>query len=270
MSSESHSLQSRLIVFSDLDGTLLDHGTYSHAAAQNALETLAKENIFLVLASSKTSAEMKSLIPNLPARVPALIVENGAGVVWTGNDEALDGQHGALMDLVNALPHTLRAGFQGFTEWGPEGVARETGLPPEQAALAARRDFSEPGLWRGDEAGREAFLAALSEAGITATQGGRFLTLSFGADKADRMREVAERVAPGAHVVALGDAPNDIGMIEAADTGVIIRNPHGAGIATLPGESTGRIRRSAHVGPEGWNEAVLEIIESMTPAAPQN
>jgi mannosyl-3-phosphoglycerate phosphatase len=180
-------LQPNLIVFTDLDGTLLDHETYSFAAAQNALIELAKKKYPLVLASSKTSCEMKLLAQNLPMRVPALIVENGAGVVWTDENRPLAARHDALMTRLNALPATLRSSFEGFSDWGTQGVARETGLPPDQAALAARREFSEPGLWRGDDAGRVAFLAALAEAGITARQGGRFLTLSFGAGKAERM-----------------------------------------------------------------------------------
>jgi mannosyl-3-phosphoglycerate phosphatase len=68
--------------------------------------------------------------------------------------------------------------------------------------------------------------------------------------------------------MALGDAPNDIAMLEAADTGVIVANPHGAGIAKLPGESAGWIRRTALPGPDGWNEAVLDMIEHMAAVRP--
>ncbi|QDC11672.1 HAD-IIB family hydrolase [Oceanicola sp. D3] len=270
MSNESDTLRHRLIVFSDLDGTLLDHETYSFSAAQSALQALKRKNVALVLASSKTSHEMQSLAQDLPPDVPALIVENGAGVVWRGQDAAPSTRHAALMEALNALPPALRNGFEGFTDWGPEGVARETGLPPEQAALAAQREYSEPGLWRGDAAQREAFVAALAEAGITARQGGRYLTLSFGADKADRMREVVDKIAPQATVMALGDAPNDIGMLEAADTGIIIANPHGPGIDTLPGESSGKIRRTTVSGPTGWNEAVLEMIDKMATHRPRD
>ena len=132
-------------------------------------------------------------------------------------------------------------------------------LEPE---LAKARAFSEPGIWTGDEPGRDAFVAALGERGITARMGGRFLTLSFGRTKADAMAELVDRFAPR-HTMALGDAPNDAEMIEAADFGVIIPNPHGASLPPLMGEAEGRITRAAHPGPEGWNLSVGQVIDEL-------
>lgn len=43
-----------LILFSDLDGTLLDHDTYDWSPAQPALKQLAALEVPLVLTSSKT------------------------------------------------------------------------------------------------------------------------------------------------------------------------------------------------------------------------
>ena len=138
-------------------------------------------------------------------------------------------------------------------------VAARTGLDRAAAARAKARHFSEPGLWTGDAATCAAFCAALARQGIQAVQGGRFLTLSFGADKAARMDEIA-RAYGAPPTLALGDAPNDIAMIEAADRGVIVANPHGPGIPPLPGEADGRIIRTELPGPAGWNRAVLDAL----------
>ncbi|WP_330848807.1 HAD hydrolase family protein [Mangrovicoccus ximenensis] len=129
---------------------------------------------------------------------------------------------------------------------------------------STRRQFSEPGLWQGTEAERGAFLGALGELGISARSGGRFLTLSFGATKAGRMAEIAARYGAKT-VVALGDAPNDREMIEAATHGVIIRNDHGPGLPELAGEAEGRIRRTEAEGPAGWNAAILDLTAGLAP-----
>lgn len=145
---------------------------------------------------------------------------------------------------------------------GADEIARLTGLGPDAAARAADRAFSEPGLWTGTGNGRAAFMSTLADRGIAARQGGRFLTLSFGATKADRMAEIAHRYGDPP-TVALGDAPNDAEMLEAADRGIVVANPHGAPLPPLAGEAEGRITRTDLPGPAGWNEAMLGVLNGM-------
>ena len=80
---EEHS-STRLVpvVFSDLDGTLLDHEDYSFEEACPALELLTQRRVALILASSKTQAEMQAIAGQTGAS--GLIFENGGGVVWPG------------------------------------------------------------------------------------------------------------------------------------------------------------------------------------------
>jgi HAD superfamily hydrolase (TIGR01484 family) len=49
---------SSLLVFTDLDGTLLDHHTYSFEPALPALNSLKEKNIPLIICTSKTRAEI--------------------------------------------------------------------------------------------------------------------------------------------------------------------------------------------------------------------
>ncbi|MHC0054623.1 HAD-IIB family hydrolase [Actibacterium sp. D379-3] len=249
-----------MIVFTDLDGTLLDHDSYSHAAAGPALARLRAAGVPVILASSKTAAEIAPLRAALGfAHVPA-IVENGAGLLDAGADApTTGGRYGALRAALDALPPELRQGYQGFGDWGPDGIAEQTGLPPDTAALAAQRLYSEPGLWTGPPDRKQAFLAALKKSGIHAREGGRFLTLSFGGTKAGQMDAVLARFG-NPFSVALGDAPNDVEMLERADLGVIVANPHRAPLPELAGESAGRIRRTTAPGPIGWNQAMSAII----------
>ncbi|MFC2967125.1 HAD-IIB family hydrolase [Acidimangrovimonas pyrenivorans] len=251
------------VVFTDLDGTLLDHESYSYEAARPLLELLTAEGIPVVLASSKTAAEIAPLRAELGLSACPAIVENGAGLLPPGQERpAAARTHDRLRAALDALPGELRALFRGFSDWSAAEIARRTGLTPEAAALAAQRDFSEPGLFSGSAAEREEFTAVLAEAGITAVQGGRFLTLSFGAAKADRMAEVAARY-PGATTVALGDAPNDIAMLQAADYAVVVPNPAHAALPPLAGEATGRIRRAPCPGPAGWAAGLGQLLAEL-------
>lgn len=63
-------------VFTDLDGTLLDHETYSWEAARPALERLELSGIPWILVTSKTRAEVELWRKQLGNRHP-FIIENG-------------------------------------------------------------------------------------------------------------------------------------------------------------------------------------------------
>jgi predicted mannosyl-3-phosphoglycerate phosphatase (HAD superfamily) len=70
-----------LIVFTDLDGCLLDSETYAHDAAQTALASLAAEGHTLVPCSAKTRSEMGLVARELQLADP-FIVENGGAIVF--------------------------------------------------------------------------------------------------------------------------------------------------------------------------------------------
>lgn len=252
-----------LVVFSDLDGTLLDHETYAYGPAQPALDTLAARGIPLILASSKTAAEVAVLHQALNLGHWPAIVENGAGIYRPGGKDADSvAPYAAIRAALDALPTGLRAFFTGFGDMTDAKVAQITGLPLASAQRARQRQHSEPGLWHGGDTDRATFIETLAEQGIQARAGGRFLTLSHGRTKADGLRQIAAELG-ARRTLALGDAPNDIDMLQAASLGVIVRNDHGPGIPELPGEALGTLRRTTHPGPTGWAEAVLAILNDI-------
>lgn len=265
----------RLVVFTDLDGTLLDHDSYDFSPARPALDALKQRDIPLVLASSKTRAEMEPLQRELGITHPA-IVENGAGIFIPEGyfpDTATPGgiagavPRAMILKALEELPEEMRGCFHGFSGWSLEEIAERTGLGPRSAGRAAQRQWSEPGLWTGDAEAMREFEAALQRHGLRLLRGGRFLQVMGRKDKAEAMQQLLARFAAtwGSRPlsVALGDAPNDAAMLEAADCGFIIPNPAGAPLPRLEGENAGKILRMAETGPAGWNRAVLGVLQRL-------
>lgn len=249
-----------ILVFSDLDGTLIDHATYSWDAAKPALEALRACGGGLILASSKTGPEIANIRAALGWSHWPAIVENGAGLLLANGSGMADStQYSKLRAILDDTPPALRQHFRGFGDMTAAQVSAVTGLDAAHASLAKTRAFSEPGLWGGTAEQLDLLLNHLSQHGISAREGGRFLTLSFGQTKADRMAELIAEYQP-AHTVALGDAPNDVEMLQTADTGVIVANPHRKALPALKGEETGAIIRTALPGPQGWNAAILGLL----------
>jgi len=254
-----------LLVFTDLDGTLLDHQTYDWSPAKPAVQALRSKGAGLILASSKTAAEIVAVRKSIQMEQWPSIVENGAGVLAPYRDQCEDATHYQnIRDALSALPLHIRTCFIGFADMSISEVAENTGLSQTAAALAKDRAFSEPGLWQGDEKGKLQFIDILETKGITAQQGGRFLTLSFGADKADQIQKLTKQYNP-ARTIALGDAPNDIAMLEAAHIGVVLLNPHSPDIPMLSGEKEGKIIRTTDFGPAAWNAIILELLNNQQP-----
>lgn len=248
-----------LLVFSDLDGTLLDHDSYSFEAARPALACLRRIGAGLILATSKTAAEVAPLRSAIGWGAWPAIVENGGGLLPAGVDaEDAAGDY----EIIRARLVDLPRGFRGFGDMTEKEVADVTGLALPAARQARSRLFTEPGLWQGDAASLAAFIEAAQEAGLQARRGGRFLTLSLGGTKADRMESLVATYRP-AHTIALGDAPNDIEMLEKAEHGVIVTNRTGSAMPRLAGEENGRIRRTTREGPAGWTEAMTSLLAEL-------
>ena len=171
----------RLVVFTDLDGTLLDHATYSFAEARPGLFRLKRAGIPLVLCTSKTRAEVEPLRALLGNDAP-FIVENGGAVFIPKNhfpfeldangvehrDEYLVLPIGApYEELVASLARaSLESGtrVRGFADMTDEEVASATGLSLDEAHRARRREFDEP-FTVLDSGGADAVLAAITRQG---------------------------------------------------------------------------------------------------------
>jgi len=67
------------LIFTDLDGTLLDHYSYQADAALVAVRALQARQVPIVFNTSKTLEECESLATRLAIAAP-FIVENGSAI----------------------------------------------------------------------------------------------------------------------------------------------------------------------------------------------
>jgi mannosyl-3-phosphoglycerate phosphatase len=272
------SKQTRTLVFTDLDGSLLDHYSYSWSGASGALEELRRRKIPLIFCSSKTRTEIKSLRRAM-ANAHPFIVENGGAIVIPAGyfpQVAPFGRNTKAFTLIMGRPyeeliHELKriaqetgASVRGFHQMSDEEVARETGLTLRESHRARQRETGEPFRFRdASPAAIRRFCKRAQERGYSVQRGGRFWHFSGGCDKGLALSVLIGfyRVAWQSRIitVALGDGGNDLSMLRLVDRPILMPKPDGR-FAEEVLHAMPRIARARHPGAAGWGEAVLHAL----------
>ncbi|MFK7863222.1 MAG: HAD-IIB family hydrolase [Pseudohongiellaceae bacterium] len=247
-----------LLVFTDLDGSLMEHESYSIKPAEKALAVLARKNIPLVMNSSKTAAEIEAL-QKMMAMPGAYICENGAALKLPEQAEPLKFGQPRMLWLEKVHEFRSQEGFkfQGFSDWSASDIAELTGLDQKSAELSKQREFSEPILWRDSANAKRKFVEQLSSLGLKLLEGGRFVSIQSAFDKSNGMMWLKSQQNPTL-TIALGDSPNDEAMLNCADIAVVIKSAKSERIKLTGAQKVIRTKRP---GPAGWQDAMLEILQ---------
>jgi mannosyl-3-phosphoglycerate phosphatase len=268
---------SRVIVFTDLDGSLLDHDTYSFDPAVRTLEKLKDAGIPVIFAGSRTRIEIEWLQHKTGICGP-FIAENGAAVFvpdgcfhfsFESSREA--GGYRVLEfgwpypEVVDALRETVaKLGVRvlAFSDLSASEVADLCGLPLWQAQMAKRREYDEPfRVLDPSPAAKSRLLRHLRVRGLHSIRTERFDHLTGVVDKGlavATLRSWYERELNGRVLtIGLGDSLNDLPLLQQVDLPFIVQNSAAEATARLLRKvPTARVTEGH--GPAGWAEAVDE------------
>lgn len=269
----------RPVIFTDLDGTLLDAENYAFDESREALERVKSAAIPLVFCSSKTRAEQEYYRAALDIADP-FIVENGSAIFVPRGYFGFDfpfhhiRDHYAVIELgisvenIRNLLREIRGQLQlpltGFGDMDLPELCRITGLAPEAACRARQREYSEtivPSLSAAEFRRLESRLAGK---GLLGVPGSRLYTITGkNADKGravQRLGELFRREFGRVITIGVGDSQNDFPMLNAVERPFLVQKP---GRRWAPADSP-RVRKIAGVGPAGWKIAIAEILAGYT------
>lgn len=261
------------LIFSDLDGTLLDHESYSFAPSKGTLAKIARRKIPLIINSSKTLPEILDIRTALHNHDP-FVVENGAAIyipkgLFTDYPKPLNTiRLGPNYSEILAILHKLKTDhdypFTGFSELSIESISKLTGLSSTRAAMAKQRTGSEPLVWQGNCKALTLFVESLAEKGLKLLKGGRFFhAQGRNTDKAEAMHRLLELYRKNYGVdfccIALGDSENDRYMLEGAALAAVIRSK--SEVSLKLNKSDADVIYTRHHAPEGWREAMETILK---------
>ena len=259
----------RLLIFTDLDGTLLSTTSYDPGPARPILERCRELNIPVIFCSSKTAAEIIALKRVLNNPDP-FICENGGGIYIPRGTLPMPAtgarQEGAfdiieigvsvsrLREVLKAAASESGVAVKGMGEFSLPEICEWTGLTPSAAALARERRYDEPFIIeRGDSASLQEII---ERSGLTMTRGGRFFHILGGADKGkaiEILTDLYRRKYGSTPTIGLGDAENDLPLFLAVDRAFLVQKAPGQWADIPPLQN---LKRVEGVGPEGWIHAI--------------
>lgn len=268
----------KVIVFTDLDGTLLDSQTYSYDDAKNGLNLLRIYGIPLIPVTSKTRAEAVHILRKLNFPGPA-IVENGCAIVFTEGKAPdlpeveyfedgmpfirIAGDYRNAVTFLKNLSNQTGIRLIGFNDMTPEEIAKLSGLPIDSAQRSKKREFCETFV-KPPEDKLEEIKRMVRQFGYKVLIGDRFCHLvKAEADKGKAIEKYLKiyKLEHGDDVITigLGNSPNDIEMLEVVDMPIVIPYQNGAHPDLL--KKNWRVAR--YPGPKGWADAIEETLKEI-------
>jgi mannosyl-3-phosphoglycerate phosphatase len=271
-------LAPRHLIFSALEGALLDPRTGSFAGAEEALSELERRHIALVLVTSQTREEIEPLRRKMEHSHP-FITESGGGIYFPDGyfslkipdsrrtarylSVALGRPYKEVCEALDDIAEECGVGVAGFHHMSSKEIAENTGLKPRDADLARSREFDEPFYFTSaDEPAIARFVATAKERGFDARPGKTFWNFSAGCDGARAVRTLTKlfRDATRIKLRSVGVAPDgeDLPWLRGVDQKVLLGRA--SDFEHSEPTNAANMGLAKANGPAVWNESVLNII----------
>lgn len=228
----------KIVIFSDLDGTLLDK-KYDYQRSKPIIGQLLFLNVSIVLCSSKTKAEIEFYRKELGIDDP-FISENGSAIfiprgyfqfdypftrqTQEYNVVELGTTYSVAREKLGKVKRSSAAKIIGFGDMTKEELAEDSGLPLALARLAKRRQYDEP--FRIMEGNENEVLDSIVAEGLRYAKGGTYIHIMGNSDKGKAAAILKGLYARGFSELVtfgLGDSPNDLSMLEVVDVPILVR-----------------------------------------------
>jgi mannosyl-3-phosphoglycerate phosphatase len=222
----------RPIIFSDLDGSILDE-KYSFAAIRPLIARLVALKVPIILCSSKARKEIEYYRAKMGLDTP-FVVENGAAIFipkkyfkhsigCAKQTEQYDiiefgAEYLLIRKSFEAIKRETSCSLTGFGDMTVEKIAQDTKLPIKLAELAKQREYSEPFLYNGKNVSK--LYGEARKKGLTITRGGRYFHLMGNHNKGKAvlyLKALYTAELEQIRTIGVGNERNDIEMLEAVD-----------------------------------------------------
>jgi len=268
-----------LLIFTDIDGTLIDNDTFFEGKNVEIAEMLHEYNHIVIFNSSKTFDEIVHMQKKFNTSFP-FICETGGGIYHKNlfnqtSDESRESysimyESKKIEMFREIVKKEVQKNFKNdlvmFEDLCPDEKSRLSGLKGNDLHLASNRDFSILIRWKSDEMRYRKFESVLHGHGLNLVKGGRFCHICASHDKGQAVTFFLDQIKScGMYnkiiTIGIGDSTNDLEMLNNVDYPCIVKSKNNRDL--MKKIDSNKILSSTNHAPEGWAECIHNIFEQI-------
>ncbi len=260
----------QIIIFTDLDGSLLDKDTFEFNEIEDYFRELISKGIKIIPNSSKTEAELLDFNEQNNLDL-SFITENGSSI------HGLNKIHQNLPDKIiisrtideirNIYEENISLDFKNkithILELEREKQQKILGLPLDKIKLAIKRDHSIPIKFNGTEIEKNEFIKIMKNSGLTIQTGGRIMNVCDNVNKSKAMSRALQLIRKQLDdeiiTIGVGDNENDIEMIKQTDYPCLVKNENfDSSLINID-----NLIKSDEPSPKGWSDVIKTALQKI-------
>jgi mannosyl-3-phosphoglycerate phosphatase family protein len=265
------------VIFTDIDGTLIDIKTGKYQGTKKLVSILKKNNIPVILCSAKTWSEQNKIREDTRLNEPFIVENGGALIIPTGyfnfsfNIPVSKVRQGySIIELgkpaieIRTKLHEIRKKFKidflGVSDVSLNELTKMTGLSMDQARRMAQREYGETIIKiKKNDLGK--FIKITNNIGLKVIHGGRFFDMTVGNDKGKAvdilMNLFRKKYHNDVKFFGIGDSENDASMLKYMDIPILVQRPDNSW-SNLEVKDIVKVQG---IGPQGWKNAFNLIMK---------
>ena len=264
----------QILIFTDLDGSLLNHNNFEFREIKNFILNCIKNGIKIIPNTSKTKSEIEVFLDQLGQNLP-FVVENGAAIhnldlvhrkfKFKNNSLVFSRSVNEILELFEKrIPIELKKRCSFLKDMSSIEQMKILGLNKKYLPFALNREYSMPLVFDGSKELVNKFTVLLKKIGMKLHEGGRIYNICDDCSKGKAMTTLIEKLKnefnTNSHTIVIGDSPNDISMLNVSDQPCIIPLPNKKNLCHLKDK---KIIRATQTAPQGWEEVVRASLKKI-------
>ena len=256
----------KILIFTDLDGSLLHRDTFKFDEIKDYLKQLISKGIFIIPNTSKTEKEILEFNNELGSSLP-YISENGSAIngldLLNSNlpkELILSREKDSLIKIFRELvPVNLQNKCKWLSEMDKKKQSLIFGLEDDKLKMALDRKYTIPFLFEGNKSERNELSKIVKNKGLALQEGGRVINLTDKVNKAKALHVFVrffKKNNKNVKTIAVGDNYNDLDMLKTSEFPCLVFNDK----FTLDEIPIKNLITTNKPSPKGWADVIKKAL----------